>query len=90
MTEDLSLFFDEADFADPVTVAGVAASGIFDTSTELMLGEAVVQAPTLLLPATVAAAEGDAAVVRGVNYTVRQVLLQPPDGALHLLVLAVA
>lgn len=88
--EDLSLYFSDDDFAEAVTVGGVAASGIFSTSTELMLGEALVQAPTLLLPATVAAADGVAVVVRAVNYVVRQVLAQPPDGALHLLVLAEA
>lgn len=89
-TEDLTVYFSEADFADACTVGGVAAQGIFDSATELMLGEALVLAPSLLLPATVAAADGTAVVVRGVSYVVRQVLDQPPDGVLRRLVLALA
>lgn len=89
-TEDLTVYFSEADFADACTVGGVAALGIFDRATELMLGEALVQAPSLLLPATVVASDGTTVVVRGVSYVVRQVLDQPPDGVLRRLVLALA
>lgn len=88
--EDLAAYFAEADFAEPVTVQGVSAPAIFDASTELMLGEMLVRAPSLLLPATVAAADGGAVVVRGSSYVVRQVLDLPPDGALRRLVLAQA
>ena len=84
--EDLSPFF--ADFGEAVTVQGTAATGIFDTSADVVLGDVITNAPTLELPATVAAAAGGAVVVRGVSYTIRQVLAQPPDGALRLLVLA--
>jgi hypothetical protein len=85
-TENLAPLF--ADFGETVTVAGVSVRGIFDTSTELVLGDALTVSPSLEVPATVAAAEGNAVVVRGVNYKIRQVLDQPPDGALRVLVLA--
>lgn len=85
-TEDISLFF--VDFGEAVTVQGVAAVGIFNTSSEVVLGEALVMAPTLELPATVAAAEGGSVVVRSLTYKIRQVLDVPPDGALRQLVLA--
>jgi hypothetical protein len=84
--EDLSPFF--ADFGENVTVNAVAAVGIFDQASELMLGDAMTQAPALQVPATVAAAVGQACVVRGVTYLVRQVLDLPPDGAIRQLVLA--
>lgn len=89
-TEDLSAFFDvDHGDATPCTVQGVAAAGIYDEATELALGEALVVAPTLLLPATVVAAEGGAVTVSGRgSYRVRQVLKLPPDGALQRLVLA--
>lgn len=84
--EDLTVFF--AEFGEAVTVNGAAAVGIFDTASEVVLGDVVTTAPTLELPATVSAAVGQAVVVRGVSYTVRQVVSQPPDGALRVLVLA--
>lgn len=84
--EDTTVFF--ADFGEAVTVQGAAAVGIFNVSTDLVLNDALVTGPSLELPATVAAAEGGTVVVRGVSYRVRQVIDQPPDGALRLLVLA--
>lgn len=84
--EDLTHYF--ADFGEAVTVAGVATRGIFDVATELQVGDALVAAPTLLLPASVAAADGNACIVRSATYTVRQVLQEPPDGAMRRLVLA--
>lgn len=84
--EDLAPFF--ADFGEAVTVGGAAARGIFDAATELQLGDALVSAPSLVLPATVPAADGAAVVVRGATYTVRQVIDQPPDGSLRTLILA--
>jgi hypothetical protein len=84
--EDLAPFF--ADFGQAVTVNGVAARGIFNTATDVVLGDAITQAPTLEMPASVAAAQGQTCVVGGVTYTVRQVMDQPPDGAIRLLVLA--
>lgn len=84
--EDLTPFF--ADFGEAVTVQGTAARGIFDTAADVAFGDVITTAPALELPATVAAAAGGAVVVRGVTYTIRQVLDQPPDGVLRLLVLA--
>ena len=86
MVDDLAPFY-QAPFGRDVTVAGVPAHGIFNTSTELTLNDALVQAPTLRLPATVAAADGDVCAVGAASYTVRQVLTLPPDGVERLLVL---
>ena len=85
-TEDLAPYF--ADFGEAVTVQGVAARGIFDVSTDVALGDVLTTAPTVELPATVAAAAGGSVVIRSVTYTIRQVLDQPPDGATRLLVLS--
>lgn len=84
--EDLAPFF--ADFGEAVTVNGAAAVAIFNSASELVLGDAVTMQPTLELPAAVAAAVGHVCVVRGVSYAVRQVLDQPPDGTIRQLVLA--
>lgn len=86
LVEDATVFF--ADFGEAVTVQGTAAVGIFNAASELELNEVVVTAPSLELPATVAAAEGNTVVVRSVSYRVRQVIDQPPDGVVRLLVLA--
>ena len=86
MVEDLTIFF--ADFGEAVTVQGAAVVGIFNSASELQLGDMLTAAPSLELPATVTAAEGGAVVVRGVSYVIRQVVDQPPDGVLRLLVLA--
>lgn len=89
--EDLAAFFDvDNGDAEAVTVQGVSTVAIFDASTELMLNEALVTAPTLLVPSTVVAAEGGAVTVRAAGYVIRQVLNLPPDGALRRLVLAEA
>lgn len=84
--EDLTVLF--ADFGEAVLVNGTAAVGIFNTSTDLAQSAVLADGPSLELPATVAAAEGQTVVVRSVNYRVRQVLDQPPDGRLRTLVLA--
>ena len=84
--ENLAPYF--ADFGEAVTVNAVAARAIFNTSTEVVLGDVLTIAPTLELPATVLAAAGQACVVRGVTYTVRQVVDLPPDGVIRQLVLA--
>lgn len=89
--EDLSAFFDAEDGdAEIVTVQGVDVAAIFNTASEVVLGEVLMHAPTITCPATVAAAEGGAVTVRGVPYVIRQPLLQPPDGAIQLIVLAKA
>lgn len=77
-----------ADFGESVTVDGVVTRGIFDTASEVALGEAIVVAPSLLLASTVAADAGDAVVIRSANYKIRQVLDEPPDGVMRRLVLA--
>ena len=83
--EDLTPYF--ADFGEAVTVNGVAARGIFNRATEVVLGDAITQAPSLELPASVGAAVGQPCVIRSISYTVRQVLDQPPDGVIRQLVL---
>ena len=90
MTEDLIAFFDVAEFAETITVAGTPAAGIVDFFTDLQLGEVLTIAREVQLPASSApgAAEGATVVVRGVTYRVRQVLLEPPDGVVLRLVLA--
>jgi hypothetical protein len=86
--EDLSAFYDVTDGdAELVTVQGVQTPALFDVATEVVLGEMIVTAPALRLPATVVAAAGGACTVRGVAYTVRQVQALPPDGREQLLVL---
>jgi len=86
MVEGLAPFF--ADFGEAVTVQAVAVRGIFNTASQVVLGDVVTTAPSLELPASVTAAEGGTVIVRGVSYTIRQVLDQEPDGALRTLVLA--
>jgi hypothetical protein len=90
MDEDLSVFFNDAEFADTVVVGGLTVQAIFDVESQVVLGEVVTLAPTLRMPASVApaAANGTVCVVRGVNYSVRgPAQLQPPDGATKLLIL---
>jgi hypothetical protein len=78
MVENLAIFF--ADFAVTATLAGVSVPAIVD---------GVTQAPTALLKTSdaAAAAPDQAFVAESVNYRVRQVLREPPDGALTRLVL---
>lgn len=83
--EDLTPFF--ADFGEAVTVNAVAARGIFSKAAELVVNDVLTQAVTLELPAAVAASSGHACTVRGVSYTIRQVVDLPPDGAIRQLVL---
>ena len=86
LVEDLTPFF--ADFGEEVTVGGVSARGIFNTGSQVVLGDVITSGPTLEIPATVTAVEGYAVTIRGVAYVVRQVIDQEPDGALRTLVLA--
>lgn len=90
--DDLSPFYNvDTGFAEHVTVQGVpAVPGIFDTASDVVLGEAVVRAPTLRVQAAVVAADDGLCVVRGSSYRIRAVLELPPDGAERLLVLAPA
>ena len=86
--EDLSPFF--ADFAVTATLDGSSVLAIVDTHTELELDGLLTQAPTARVKSSDAtsAAAGQAFVASSVTYTVRQVLKEPPDGALTRLVLA--
>jgi hypothetical protein len=87
--EDLAPFM--ADFGQVATLDGVAVRGIFDTQTSLEFAAgALYDSPSLLVTASDAsgAAAGHAVVVGSNTYTVRQVLAEPPDGAMVRLVLA--
>lgn len=81
MTEDLSAFFDTAEFATAATLNGVAVTGIFDAAYEeqgLGLGMAgtvpVYTLPSADVPATVV---GLALVIGATTYTVVESM---PDG----------
>jgi hypothetical protein len=84
--EDLSVFF--ADFSTTGTLAGVSVRGIFDLATVDEGPGALTQFTTFLLDPTavVTPTVGQALVVGATTYTVRQVLMEPPDGALKRLV----
>ena len=86
-TEDLSLFL--ADFGVSATLNGSAVTAIVDTSSLVELDGIVTQAPTALLTTADAssAAPGQTFVASAITYKVRQVLKEPPDGALTRLVL---
>lgn len=86
-TEDFTPFFQ--DFAQAGTLAGVDVSGILSVES-LDEFSTVTQRTTFLLKptTTVGASAGQVLATGGVNYTVRQVLMEPPDGALKRLVLA--
>lgn len=78
-----------ADFGVAATLAGVAVRGILDVDSPNEF-EAITQGPSFLLQPTTAVtpAAGQALVVGSTSYIVRQVLKEPPDGALQRLVLA--
>lgn len=84
--DDVSLFF--TDFAESVTVQGTVARGIFDTASEVVIGDVVSQSPALTVPATVAASINGICTIRGLTYVIRQVLDLPPDGRIRQLVLS--
>jgi hypothetical protein len=90
--EDVSLYLDPSLGCSESgsTLAGVAVVGIFDSSAEITQGEAITLAPTFLLASSTApsAAEGQTLIRSAISYKVRQVLREPPDGALTRLVLA--
>lgn len=87
MVENFAPFF--ADFGTAATLAGVAVTGIVDLESADDLASIAPRTSFLLKPgAAVTAAPGQALVVGATTYTVRQVLAEPPDGALQRLVLA--
>ena len=89
--EDVSIYMDPSLGCSESgsTLAGQYIVGIFDSSAEITQGEAISLAPTFLLATSTAAAaaEGQTLVRSGVSYKVRQVLREPPDGALTRLIL---
>jgi len=95
MLSDVATFLDDAiGFGTPGTLDAEAGAGIFDASSLLEdAAGAVTQAPSWTVSAAFAAsATAGSAVAIGtgaaaVPYTVRQVLSQPPDGALVRLIL---
>jgi hypothetical protein len=89
--EDLSVFFDTAGFADSATLDGDVVQVIRDdASVEVFDNGALTSQPSVLLTAAQAAeaAPGSVLVTNSVTYTVRQVVSEPPDGALVRLMLA--
>ncbi len=87
LVEDFALFF--ANFGVAGTLAGVPVRGILDSASDVVEGDVVTQRPTFLLqPGAASPAPGQALTLGAVSYTVRQVLAEPPDGALSRLVLA--
>ncbi len=85
--EDFTPYF--ADFAQAGTLAGVDVSGILDVDSQDEFSTVTQRTTFLLKPTTaVGASVGQQLVTGGVTYTVRQVLQEPPDGALKRLVLA--
>lgn len=87
-TEDLAPFF--ADFGGAATLNGAAVTAMVDTQTQLEVDGVLTQVPTALVRTSEAglAAPGQSFVASAVSYLVRQVMREPPDGALTRLVLA--
>lgn len=85
--EDLTPYF--AQFGQSATLAGAPLRAIVDSETVTDF-DALTQSPTAVVKTADAgsAAAGQAFVSAAISYTVRQVLRQPPDGALTRLVLA--
>ena len=79
-TEDLSVFFSEAEFADAATLDGVALTGIFDNAYAEGLEGISSREPRFRCAesaATQAATSASVLIVRGISYRVRSV---QPDG----------
>jgi hypothetical protein len=86
-TEDLSVFFDTDDFAEDATYDTVnTIAVIFDRAYLEQLGMIASAEPTALTRAADVAADptGKPLVIRGVTYTIRNILPQD-DGAVVLL-----
>lgn len=88
MLEDLSIFFD--DFAVDATLNGSTVQAIVDTNSLVELDGVLTQMPSAQLSTaqSASAVPGQTFVASAVNYVVRQVLREPPDGAITRLVLA--
>lgn len=79
-----------ADLGEPLTLAGQPINGLFDVDGEVVLDGIASAATTATVLAAEGAQRGQALVRGAVSYVVRHVLPEPPDGALHRLVLAKA
>lgn len=77
-----------ADLGEPLTLAGQPIHGLFDMAGEVVLEGIVTTGTTADVLASAGAQPGLTLVRGGVSYLVRQVLPQPPDGALVQLILA--
>ncbi len=84
--DDLAAYFDL--LGEPVMLAGTCLSAIVSEAGAVELDGVVVYGPSAEVPATAGAAVGQELRRGASTYTVRQVLPQPPDAAVHLLVLA--
>jgi hypothetical protein len=89
MFEDTALYFDASlGMGEGVLLAGQPVDGIFEASSVVEQSEVITVAPTFLtLAAGSAAAEGQILSRTGSSYKVRQVLQEPPDGAMLRLLL---
>lgn len=88
--EDLTVFFDTQGFADAATLDGETVQVIRDdASVEAFDNGVLTSQPSVLLSAAQAAdaASGSVLVVGATTYGVRQVISEPPDGALVRLML---
>lgn len=77
-----------ADLGESLTLAGQPVTGLFDVAGEVVLDGALTMATTALVPASAGALVNQTLLRGPTTYRVRQVLPEPPDGALHRLVLA--
>lgn len=77
-------------FGAAATLAGAAITAVVDVAAEVVVDDVITVQPAAYVAAEDApgAAAGQAFVAAGTSYTVRQVLKQPPDGAMLRLVLA--
>lgn len=72
----------------PVMLAGAPINAIVSEAGAVELDGVVIVSPTAEVLATAGAAVGQELRSGATVYTVRQVVPQPPDAAMHLLVLA--
>lgn len=86
--DDLDAYFNL--LGEDLQLAGVPVRGIFSAQGEVVVDGFATSAVTAELPASSAATAGQTLVRGALSYRVRQVLPQPPDGAILLLVLAKA
>jgi hypothetical protein len=83
-TEDMTAFFNLAEFAETITLDGASVAAIFDNgysagnvgSVGMASNQPMVVLPTVLVPASPV---GKVAIVRGVSY---RVAASEPDGTL--------